>query len=414
MDWTQESTTRRTALSAIGTGLAAGLLGTTVSGEQQRSSGYVITQGDRCVPVEPVRGEKPVREFYDYQLPEQYTSLSTGGSGGLSEPYSSAGTTALQRPQTSIAFLYQGPERLSLVVVHGSTDSQSGGSVTFRVTGLPTGGKWLVKDDLYRDPETGELASSNYDEWSASGTDHRIDWTWGAGGTDGGAFGGLGDEFDVVVHPAFNEAAALYGQHYEGTVTNWEFLSGADGQERISLGMDTALRISTGSCSSGAQTPTSTPTTDKPSEEQTPDSDDEEAREGAEEAKEEAEEAKEEAEEAKEEAEEEAEEAREEAKEEAEEAKEEAEEEKKEAKEEKEDWKEEKKEAKEEWKEEKEEWKEKKKEGKEDWKEEKEEWKEEKKEAKEEWKEEKEDWKEEKKEAKEERKEENEESEDDD
>ncbi|MFC7047260.1 hypothetical protein ACFQH6_19280 [Halobacteriaceae archaeon GCM10025711] len=154
----------------------------------------------------------------------------------------------MQRPQTSIAFLYQGPERLSLVVVHGSVDAADGGAVTFRLSGLPADGEWFVKDDYYSEPGTNRAATTNYDTWTVDGADHRIDWTWGSGGTDGGAFGGLGDDFDVAVDPAFNEAAALYGEHYDGTVTAWEFLSGPDGGERISLGMDAPIRIATGGC----------------------------------------------------------------------------------------------------------------------------------------------------------------------
>lgn len=51
-------------------------------------------------------------------------------------------------------------------------------------------------------------------------------WTWGSGATDGGAFPGLGETFDVVVDPAFNDDAALYREYYEGILPDWTFVSG--------------------------------------------------------------------------------------------------------------------------------------------------------------------------------------------
>lgn len=249
MPRTQNGTpTRRTLLSLVGAGIGGSLLGPAIATGHRTDSEYVIVQGDRCVPVRPLRGQEPVEAFYDYQLPEKYVTEANGASAGSGPTYSSAGTTALQRARTSIAFLYQGPETLSLVVVHGSAADDDGGSVTFRLSGLPENGAWVVKDDRYRNPDTGDLRS--FDRWQVGGTDHRIDWTWGSAGTDGGAFAGLGDDFEVVVDPAFNAAAALHGEHYEGTVTDWEFLVGSDGEERIALRMDEPIRIVAAPCGS--------------------------------------------------------------------------------------------------------------------------------------------------------------------
>ena len=201
------------------------------------------------MPVQPIDGQKPVESFYDYQLPEKYASDANSVSTGDDVSFASAGTMDLQRAQTSTAFLYHGPERLSLVFVHGSAESPDGGAVTFSISGLPEDGEWAVRDDLYHNPDTGEVAASNYDRWNVNDREHRIDWTWGNAGTDGGAFRGLGDEFKVTLDPAFNQAASLYNEHYEGTVTDWEFLSGStDGPERFSLDMDKPMRITTGSC----------------------------------------------------------------------------------------------------------------------------------------------------------------------
>lgn len=249
----QKSTpTRRALLGTIGTGVAAGLLGTDATATRGRQSEYALEQGDECVPIRPISLERPVDAFYDYQLPQEYVSETNGASVGDTARYASAGTTDLQREQTSLVFLYRGPEGVSLVVVHGSVQGSDAGAVTFRLSGLPADGSWVVKDDFYRDPDTGDLAASNYDRWRVEGTDHRIDWTWGDAGTDGGAFRDLGDAFAVTVDPAFNEAAALYDEHYEGTVTEWEFLSASeDAVERISLRMDEPIRLATGHCERG-------------------------------------------------------------------------------------------------------------------------------------------------------------------
>jgi hypothetical protein len=219
---------------------------------RQDESQYILEQGDQCVPIRPMRLQLPVETFYEYQLPQEHVSDANGAVSSDTVPFASAGTTDLQRGQTSILFLYQGPEGMSLVVVHGSVQASDAGAVTFRIDGLPEDGRWVVKDDFYRNPDTGNIASSNYDQWNVNGDDHRIDWTWGSAGTDGGVFHELGDDFEVVIDPAFNEDAALYDQHYEGTVTDWEFLSGvADGPERLSLNMDEPIRITTGECEGG-------------------------------------------------------------------------------------------------------------------------------------------------------------------
>ena len=248
--------TRRSVLSVVGLGLAGGLLGTAAG---QTDPTYAVVQDETCTPIRAFQGDEPVETLYGYHLPEQYVSEENGATTG--EPtYASTATTDLQRAGTSVAFLYRGPNGLSLVFVHGAMDARDAGSVTFRVSGLPSSGRWLVKDDLYRVPQTGEVADGNHDRWDVEGTDHRIDWTWGAAGTDGGAFGYLGDAFDVVVEPAFNEAAALYGEHYEGTVDEWAFVSStSEDPTYLSMAMDEPLRIRTGRCGTEREAQPETP-----------------------------------------------------------------------------------------------------------------------------------------------------------
>jgi hypothetical protein len=245
----RRAVSRRALLSALGTGVATGSLLSDVAASQRRAAEYAVVQGERCEPIQPIRGRLPVEDFYDYQLPERYVSEENGASIGFATRYASAGTVELQGEGVSLLLLYRGPRGLSLVIVHGKVDSSRGGSVTFRLRGLPSGGEWAVRDDFYRNPTTGAVADSNFDRWRVEGTDHVVDWTWGLAGTDGGAFRGLGENFEVVVRPGFNEDAALHGEHYEGEITDWEILSGSAGvSERIPLDLDRPVRIRTGSC----------------------------------------------------------------------------------------------------------------------------------------------------------------------
>lgn len=241
-----------------------GLLGVAASGvvpamgdvRSETAGTYVLRQGDRCLPLVPLSGQVPVEEFYSYQLPDGVWDGANGARDDGGPYYSSAGTRDLQRPDASLLFLYDGPGGLSLVVVHGSVESsrEGGGSATFAFTGLPTDGHWVVKDDYYLDPQTGQPAESNFDRWNVGGTDQTISWTWAADGTDGGAFRGLGTDFAVGIDPAFNGAARRLEQNYEGRVTDWHLLSGdlAD-PDRYSLALDQPVTIQPGSCDGDAQ-----------------------------------------------------------------------------------------------------------------------------------------------------------------
>lgn len=209
---------------------------------QHPESQYVLMQGNTCIPVQPLSSQSSASTFYNYQLPQKYANSVIGASVGDTTAYESEGTQELQRPQTSITFLYQGPDGISLVFVHGSVQASDGGAVTFDISGLPADGKWIVKDDSYGN-------STNYDRWNTDSTNHQIDWTWGSGGTDGGVFHDLGHDFNVVIRPAFNEQASLHEMYYEGTITDWEFLSGStDDPKRIPLNLNDPIRIKTDSC----------------------------------------------------------------------------------------------------------------------------------------------------------------------
>ncbi|MFC4541763.1 CARDB domain-containing protein [Halosolutus amylolyticus] len=200
---------------------------------------YAVVQGDECIPIEPLGfGHQTTEEYYDYRTPENVTETIRSGT-----TYSSHGTTQFQEDDTSILFLHESADGLSLVMVHDQYDGSSdGGAATFQISNLPEEGEWVVEDDNYSDGET---------EWDHRETSSRISWAWSANRTDGAAFnGGLDDEFDIEIYPSFNEQATLSGV-YDGEVSDWEVISGPEHDtERHSLNMDRPIRITSESCSS--------------------------------------------------------------------------------------------------------------------------------------------------------------------
>ncbi|MFB6164507.1 MAG: hypothetical protein ABEJ31_05060 [Haloarculaceae archaeon] len=210
--------------------VAAGSSGNAGRGADTNASTYHLTQGGRCLPVTPLSGSQSAAAFYDYGVGET--------------DYSSAGTTALQRENTSELFLYRdGNGTVSLVVLHGKTGGGvGGGAATLTFDGLPAAGAWTVRDDQYP-------RATNYDRWHTTATPQRVDWTWAASRTDGGVFESLGGDADVRITPAFNEDATLYGTHYAGTVDDWQLLSGDRfDPDRYSLAMDEPVTIASGPC----------------------------------------------------------------------------------------------------------------------------------------------------------------------
>ena len=238
---------RRSALKLtaglVATGTFVGSATAGGSGAGKTVTTCRMKQGDHEVEIEPLSGDEPVEELYDYRLPDEYEG--DGATTGEGQYYRSVGTESLQRNATSIMFLYDGPNGLSFVVVHDALDGDGGGSVSWEVTSVPTDADWIVKDDYYVDAESGESVETNYDNWHTDGSDHTVDWTWMKGRTDGGVLGYFGEDFSFTVHPAFNEKAALYGDHYDGDIENWEMLSGdLNSPDRISLDLDAAVTVS--------------------------------------------------------------------------------------------------------------------------------------------------------------------------
>ncbi len=210
------------------------------------STNYTVTQGDKTYEVTAINGDQTVEEFYEYQLPEDQQTEENGAISEGNFNWGSKGTFNLQKEDGSVLMLYNGTDGLSLVAVHGKANSYSGnggGSVSFTIQNLGDG-NWDVKDDLYR-KDNGELSGSNYDRWDVDSSPHKVNWTWGDGGTDGGAFNGLGNDFEFTIEPRFNEEAPLYNQYYQGDLETWEILSGdSENPERIELEMDEPITVS--------------------------------------------------------------------------------------------------------------------------------------------------------------------------
>jgi hypothetical protein len=224
---------RRSVLGATG-GLALGV-SLPANAAADSSADLVLEQGDHCVPVTPLTGTESAEELYDWRQAET--------------DYSSAGTTDLQRDDTSILFVYRDPQGEEyLVIVHDRYDTDEsgsqydGGSVTFEIGGL-SGGSWVVQDDNYPAP-------TNYDNWAVEQEPQRIDWTWDDSRTDGGVYGPLPDDLDIYIEPRFNEDAALSGQYYDGRIVDWQVLTGErSNPTRTSLSMGDRIRIRRGQCS---------------------------------------------------------------------------------------------------------------------------------------------------------------------
>ncbi|NGM71200.1 PGF-pre-PGF domain-containing protein [Natronolimnobius sp. AArcel1] len=206
---------------------------------------HVVEQDGECYPIEALTSSGTVEAFYDYRNHETHPE-------DVDRMYSSYGTEHLQEDNTSVLFLHEGTDGMSLVMIHDQVDGDTtGGVATFEITGAPAEAEWVVQDDLY-DSEENMVEWYDEDGWLGA------DWIWSEARTDGGAIqGGLNDDFAMTIHPAFNEDAALYDVediydpdfHENGTIDDWEVLSGdSDDPDRTDLDLDEPVTIRTGSC----------------------------------------------------------------------------------------------------------------------------------------------------------------------
>ena len=233
------------------------VLGSVSSVEAQQSgtnAQYSLEQDGKCIPITPLTMKGlPVKQFYDYRNPNTDPS---------SYKYASFGTKSLQRKDTSILFLYKGPQGLSLVAVHGEIDSGDGGAVTFRITDLPVQGKFILEDDNY-DAQTNidTFDYSKHRNWNGKETaSANVSWAYQKGRGDGMVYGGLGNNFSTTINPQFNEKAVLAGEStknavYKGKISQWEVLSGdVNNPNRTKLNMNKPVTISSKPCESKTTT----------------------------------------------------------------------------------------------------------------------------------------------------------------
>ncbi|WP_227354939.1 hypothetical protein [Haladaptatus salinisoli] len=247
---------RRRFVSA--TVASTALLGGVSSAGALQSDGnaqYSIEQDGKCIPIQPLSmSGLPVEQFYDYRTPDTDPS---------SYKYASFGTESLQRKNTSILFLYEGPKGLSLVMVHDKLDAGNGGAVSFNITSLPVNGKFVVRDDQYDGSTNRDTFDySKHRNWNGKETaTATIHWTWQGGRADGAVYRGLGDKFEFTIHPKFNKKALLSDAsgNYSGNVEKWQVLSGnVNNPTRTQLNMNKPITISANKCQSGSNQTTTT------------------------------------------------------------------------------------------------------------------------------------------------------------
>ncbi|ADD05849.1 uncharacterized protein Nmag_2285 [Natrialba magadii ATCC 43099] len=214
---------------------------------------YVVEQGEFCQPIEPLESGETIEAFYDYRDHETHPETDDN-------LYSSYGTTHLQEDDTSVLFLHEGPNGVSLVMIHGQLDGNGDPTyATFDLAGLPDDSEWVVRNDAYDDV-------TNLDEFHRGDGWASATWLQRGDRTGGGAIqGGLDDEFAVTVHPAFNHEATVNHENHDhpdpdfytpGTVDAWDVLSSdADNPERTALpSLEEPVTIRTGTCADASIT----------------------------------------------------------------------------------------------------------------------------------------------------------------
>jgi chitodextrinase len=210
----------------------------------QESGTYSFEQGDQCIDVDPIVDEnQTVEEFYDYRNP--YTTPQ-------GDSYSSYGTVPYQEDNTSILMIYEGAEGTSLVVVHEKyhedDSGTNGSSVTFTVTGISPGDGWAVEDDNYNGQDDEFYHNDSYSE---------MNWVYADSRTDGGAYRGLGDDFEVDIQPQFNEDAnKRFDGSYGGQIHDWKVVTATDdGFERVPFNsLEQNVTITPGHCEAAPPT----------------------------------------------------------------------------------------------------------------------------------------------------------------
>jgi hypothetical protein len=178
----------------------------------------LIDQGGRRMPIWALRGHDSVQDFYQYNTPN-HSSSNTADD--------------LEISGTSQIFFYfdTNNEKLSLIIIHDRPNDGSGGLAQFDFSGLPLGTTIKVKDDpgdYLNDPGEFFLPPQA-----------MILWGWLPCCTDGGAFGGLDNGFDITINAAFPPKSP--GEQIDTWVARSLRPNGK--MELIELDMDKPLRL---------------------------------------------------------------------------------------------------------------------------------------------------------------------------
>ncbi|MEF8785975.1 MAG: hypothetical protein V5A45_08585 [Haloarculaceae archaeon] len=212
--------------------LVATALGAGVVASQPNE--YAIEQGDDCYELTPVTNEsQSVEAFYGYTVSADGDEANYSANTPIGLEDANSGTSSL--------FLYEGPDGLSLVVLHGAVNDTGGGAVSMEFVGLPEAGEWVVKDDP---------TNLSIEVWNRNTTEGQaVDWGWRDLWTDGGAFqGGLDDQFSIEISASFNEGAELEPVS-PGNVTEWRAITVEnDSLRAVTLDMNRSVTIRTGGC----------------------------------------------------------------------------------------------------------------------------------------------------------------------
>lgn len=165
---------------------------------------YVVEQSDgRQIEITPLSNSQTIETFYGYERD--------------SHPHAHT-TTDISRSNVSELFLWDGPNGLSLVMLHDRRYDSGGGDVTFRFSGLPDDGEWVIRDD---DPGNDTYFSRN-----------RVEWHWGSTHTDGGVFRDV-SQATITIDPSF----------YNG-IDSWQVLSGSTLEpDRYELSLDDPVTV---------------------------------------------------------------------------------------------------------------------------------------------------------------------------
>lgn len=216
---------RRAVLATAGVAGFAGCLGVLSGGgpntQQCEDTGLALEAPDGSTHcVSPVESDRTVEEYYGYD-------------GDSSDSANTPDDLSVEDATVTFVYRNAATGARSLVVVNGdaTTSTDGGGGVALTFEGV-AGYEWQVRDGP---PGQGFGDFDPYGtEEGAFGSSESVLWGWGDDKTDGGAFGPLGESFDVdVVHRA--EGTVGDQSKERSGVDRWLFLDGDDVETPVEL-----------------------------------------------------------------------------------------------------------------------------------------------------------------------------------